>query len=144
MMIELASLDAQLHAVEAGWWHDCPDDVREGLLAHRRVIDRLRRGVTTRAWTEDAIPFSALALSRAPALLKLAPDAAAQAVVQAWREHGHMLPLGPQESPMINQAAKKLAGGRFKRKLVAAIERLAAKKCAAAGATQGPEWTPAR
>lgn len=118
MMITMASLDAQLHAVQAGWWHDCPEDVKNGLLAYRHVIDQLRKGVETRRWPEDVLPCSSLALAGAPDLLAIRPEEAAHSVVKAWEEKGRV-PLGPQDCHAINSIASNNAKKRnFKRKLV--------------------------
>ena len=83
--IALENLYVQLHAVEAGWWHDCPSDVRDSLLRHRKVIDCLWKGVNTKRWSADALPYTSIALAEAPELLAMSPDEAA-AVAAAARQ----------------------------------------------------------
>lgn len=126
-MITTASLDAQLHAVQAGWWHDCPEDVKNGLLAHRHVIDQLRKGVETREWPEDVLPCSSLALAGAPDLLAIGAKEAARSIVKAWEEKGRV-PLGPQDGHAINKIASRNVRKRnLKRKLVSSIKKVANK-----------------
>ena len=120
---ELCALDAQLSIVEL---HDgCPPNVDPDLCAsvlqHRDVIEALRKGVQTRRWNEDAMPYSVTMLAAVPGLLRLPPDAAAAIVAAQQKVDGPSF-CGDESVAGIK---RRVHLANFKTKLVASIRKRA-------------------